>query len=642
MIGQAVSYAMGASGIWNSNMTKHVPPTKFIRTNYTRPPDGAIMVEREKGWFVYSGHASAKPRVVKDYVEAKRPSLTELERLEHSMAESPENISGKFVGNKLAGFFRSDETVVSVINGDGAVFTDSKRRVWGKPRCNVAISMTPPINTATGLTTWFKEQASLADAAWTPMGRFRDLVQSDRFWWFWRFLGDMSVQISDDVNDALLNRARIERYNAEYPSDKHPDSRSNGTGLIPGQWKKPKTISTKHADIPEHLKAVLLDYYRAHRGSSELVQTNFFHGDNDHAPKEDAGQYIDPLKVACVWETRPSVEEMIKAAYRGVEFKTRDAFTDSLGNRRPATLVPVDGACVVRDSNSRTVLERERERESAFAKHIAKMTAEQLVEYAKNNKPPFTPPIRKLGGLRFATADIGEIGNNYRGELLATTSHNGIEYRPRDGIRKSKVVLTNKQRKQIKTGEAYRYANLCRDNGVDADAVTKRRIEPLSQADRATQWADKAKQARTFWLTGCSTKLDPAFFTASMSLKKAQDTHGVKEPANDIRIYSGLPWKLWPPVYLATSGSTSPLFADSPEEFLVETHERKDIRAAKSALSPDDVMVLDSFVSSESCAVLGSKTGDEGKHERTQERNGKERLLRVAAKYAAILAKSTA
>jgi hypothetical protein len=93
---------------------------------------------------------------------------------------------------------------------------------------------------------------------------------------------------------------------------------------------------------------------------------------------------------------------------------------------------------------------------------------------------------------------------------------------------------------------------------------------------------------------------------------------------------------------LATSGKGSPLFAESPEEFLIETHSRKNILAAKSELSADEVLVLDSFLSSRSFAVLGSKTGDEGKDERTQERNGKRRFLEVAAKYSAILTKMAA
>jgi hypothetical protein len=211
-----------------------------------------------------------------------------------------------------------------------------------------------------------------------------------------------------------------------------------------------------------------------------------------------------------------------------------------------------------------------------------------------------------------------------------------VEYRARDRVRKSMIVLTKEQRKQIKTSTACRYANLCRYQRVNPDEVSTSHVKLLSEGDRAEQLANKAKQAKLWYDRKPKLKPNPAFFTASMTVDKAREIHNVT-PANDSRVYSGLPWKLWRPDYLATSGKGSPLFADSPEEFLIETHSRKNILVAKSELSADEVLVLDSFLSSESLAKLGSKTGDEGKHERTQERNGKKRLLQVAAKYSAIL-----
>jgi hypothetical protein len=456
---------------------------------------------------------------------------------------------------------------------------------------------------------------------------------------FWR---DVS---SDDYGPFLADtgglaapstyRAINDEYNITCPESETPDSK-----LIPDSWTPPKKDSTKHADIPDEIKAVLLARYRALRDSNELFQTNFYYGDNDNTPKknDESGEY-EPLVVACDWEERPSITEITKAL-AGVKWDTRPAFTDTLGNERPETVVPFE-VDVSREPDSRTVSERKRD--AAFAERIEDMSAEQKVWHAENNNPTYTPPIRKWGKLRFVTSDFDEDirGSKRRGELLTVESDNGVEYRGRDTARKSKIFFTKEQREQIKKSAACRYANLCRDNGVNADDVSASHVEQLSKPDRAKQLANKAKQTKRWYDRQPALKPDPAFFTVSMTVDRAREIHHVT-PANDNRVYSGLPWKLWRPDYLPTSGAGSPLLSDSPEEFFIENHSRKTILAVESELSADEVLVMDLFMSSESFAVLGSKTGDEGKHERTQERNGKQRLLQVAAKYSAILDKIAA
>jgi hypothetical protein len=567
---------------------------------------------------------------------------------------------GRFVKQSDLAGWDSDDDVSE--EGDG--FQDGKRRIGNKPKCHGQKSSAPWRDFFIGREeekpntdiqtcfrsdvqleydprnfyfegTWFRvtgcDRAARTLKAWVPTARRYERVSE---------LPDIGDSSAQETDDASRNRAAIERFDAAFPIDKCRDSE-----LIPDKWDKPEKESTKHADISESAKAGLLIYYRAHRDSNESIQTNFFHGDNDNTPDEESGKYVQRNKVAGDWEIRPSVDEMMTAIL-DVDFedKSRPAFKDSLGNHRPAMVIPVESAHVQRDEQSRTISERESE--TAFAKHIEKLSAEQIAEYAKLNAPAYSPPpIRRLGKLCFATSDLDddEDGRERRGELLTTTSKNGGEYRPRDGIRGSKIVRTAKQTREIKEAEAYRYANLCRDNGVDVEDVSESHVRPLSEAGTAQQLVNEAKQRKARWLTGTSIRPDPAFFTASLTLDEARREYGVKEPSNNNRVYSGLPWVLWSPHHLPTkSGAGSPLLAGSPEDFFIENDSRKSIDAAKTELGPAKVLVLDSFLSSENAAILGSKTGDVDKHERTQERNGKLRLVAVATELTDILLKNAA
>jgi hypothetical protein len=195
------------------------------------------------------------------------------------------------------------------------------------------------------------------------------------------------------------------------------------------------------------------------------------------------------------------------------------------------------------------------------------------------------------------------------------------------GLVDAKVLAMTIKALEEKSGHKCVLINLCRDNGVDPNQVmllgddgifvVTSHVVPLSMENRATQWADKARQSRALWLTGTAIRSDPSFSSASMTLETAREIYGVKT-ANDNRVCSGLPWKLWPPHYLATkSENGSPLLADSPEDLLIERLSRKLIEATKAEMGPAKVLALDSFLSSESFAVLGGKTGDEGKHERS-------------------------
>ena len=129
----------------------------------------------------------------------------------------------------------------------------------------------------------------------------------------------------------------------------------------------------------------MLLHYRDQELSNEPIQTNFFVGDNDNYQEREKDDPDQPARDAeSKLEMRPSVNEMF-TRITGVPTDTIPAFKDSLGNQRPEMVVPIESKDVERDKTSRSVTKRERE--AAFAEHTANMSPEQLVEYAKKNKP---------------------------------------------------------------------------------------------------------------------------------------------------------------------------------------------------------------------------------------------------------------
>jgi hypothetical protein len=402
------------------------------------------------------------------------------------------------------------------------------------------------------------------------------------------------------LSSPCSHRAILNEWRLKYPEKDFPDFRADGSGIIPTHWTPPRKNSNKHTAIADELK-IVLDYYHALRNSNEPIQINFFIGDNDNAPAEDDnGEALPPLNAAGEWEIRPSVKETMRAI-AGVEFDVRPAFTDSLGNHRPEMVVPIDGVKVERDKTSRTITER------------------QATGHTGNNKPPSNvPPVLRLGNLFLATTDdfdSNDKGSARRGEIIEA---NG--YRVRD-----RALAPKESSAGQKDKDARRRAEL---SGV---IDTPSRVVMLSKKAKAAQAADKARQASLLWRTGSSTKPDPALSTVPMALDKARAAHNIS-PGNDDHIYSGLPWQIWKPEHLDCSKGSSPLLDDSPEEYLIEKESRRDLCSAKSALSTDEIRVFDSFLCAENLAQLGRETGDEGKHERTQERNAQRRILQVAAK----------
>jgi hypothetical protein len=112
---------------------------------------------------------------------------------------------------------------------------------------------------------------------------------------------DMSVQ--DDSTQALRNRATIERFNAEYPQDKYPDSKifpRDSRNASPTRKKDAKTLTAFWE-------------YRELNKSTEPLQSNYGQADNDNFTEQDWVE--EDLKkperdAEAELETRPTPEEM--------------------------------------------------------------------------------------------------------------------------------------------------------------------------------------------------------------------------------------------------------------------------------------------------------------------------------------------
>jgi hypothetical protein len=409
------------------------------------------------------------------------------------------------------------------------------------------------------------------------------------------YIAMLGAKLADDGEEPSRFRTILDHWRLEFPENDFPDYRADGSGIIKTEWTQPRKKSTKHATIADELQ-IVLDYYHALRASNEPMQSNFYVGDNDNSPKEDdTGNVLPPLSAAGEWEMGPSVKAIMKAVVAAIAagLKLDKRIELSAGYHAGEALfgpnyrlIPYNVPAVDRDWQSRTVTERSCKSETS------------------------TPPVLKIGGLCFATSDFDPnvSDSKRRGELLEAGG-----YRTRDRARAAKESTAGKAEE-----DARRRAEL--------SSITETSgCRMLPKEKKQKQWADRVK----------NTKPDPAFFTASKSLHEARAEHLLK-PANDNQVHSGLPWVLPAPDYLVTKAS--PSLVATPEDLLLENESRAALGAAKSELSSDENQVIESFLSAESLAHVGRETGDEGRHERTQERNGRARILAVAAKLSARMA----
>jgi hypothetical protein len=297
-------------------MTKHVSiePTG---TDYVRVLDGVsvIMVEVTPGWFVASAKRYAAndnaPKKIKKKVKPIEPVRTELEALEYSMVESPEEISEQFVETHLDGLFKSDEKVVAAIGG--ARFIDGKRRVRTKLTCHLEKSA----SRWRDFTILRKSDDSLFNAMAAYAVGFQHsttaalaLILISRL--------DTKVGFSDTAEEAKRNRFKIEQYNAKSPESENPEHKMYPRG-------------SRNASLTHKRPARVLNPFWEHK-STEPLQSNYLHADNDnygYDPDSVEGDAKKPLRNAeAEWEMRPSPEEMAaRYSVPTVQYETRMVHT---------------------------------------------------------------------------------------------------------------------------------------------------------------------------------------------------------------------------------------------------------------------------------------------------------------------------
>jgi hypothetical protein len=439
-------------------------------------------------------------------------------------------------------------------------------------------------------------------------------------------------------HQAILNVWRM-----TFPEKEFPDSRTDGTGIIPEPWTKPhKNSATRHASDSEEL-AVLL-HYRNNQTSNEPMQTNFFHGSNDNFAKvSDAGDTVAPSqgRVEGEWEMRPSENEML-SRITGAQF---------------------DAAVEPRDPTGRYVNQNPKSR-------IVPMGGD--IEYGQvNGLAESLPPVSRIGYLRFATHDHDR--NNpeslFRGELIGYLSMNGKLHRVKDqagtpyarGGPPAVTVLNSLFDKELgaKVSESnvvkLSVAERC-ENEQKAQARWTRLESELGLCHCTVRCLGGNRCRLYNYNSRRGSRLDalPPLPNPSMSLNAARLFCELELiPANDNAVRFGLPRFTVSASHLSMSAdylkenartgkvakvqTSASLLADSPEDILIRNEERRHFADALSKLSQDERDVLESASYAANYAQVGRETGDQGKSEKTQERNGQARIRQVTAKLSSIL-----
>jgi hypothetical protein len=530
-------------------MTKHVSPeiagtTELINTDYIRAIDGAIeiMVEGNPGWFV--NYTSAQRHVANDdnapreTTKKVRPKkgLTEFERLLEANTESPKNISLQFVQKNLERHFDPyDDKDDTYPEQDGAIFKNGKRRVRTRPGCNRAISESPwrdftiskEAKVNPDIQTCFRSKVTYVDSrppgrdflfdgtwfcqpgcndlaqtkAWVPAKgrRFRDIVKSDWFWLFWQlwrfvdrtpFLADIGGNtvpegLRDTTQEALRNRAKIERYSAEAPK--------NDSEIFP---RKPRNASPTREKDARRLNVWM--EYRRPNGSLEPLQSSTERYDDAEREEGDAEQ--PERSPDAELETRPTRNELV-ALYSvpNVQYMSEIGYcrahapsviiysgnyggdVECIGFHKDITLAECEDAARKSLGINATQKRIDKFIERTFKKEVRLKIAE--VDMSREWS------IYQIGGLRFAPKRT----KDYRGQVVwrgALTS-----YKDKNGIwRRVKVDEsgTSYGPKFLGSANQKDEEDMARKGWAVLHPLTRKTREwPLSGEEIAEQWANK-------------------------------------------------------------------------------------------------------------------------------------------------------
>jgi hypothetical protein len=611
-------------------MTKHVS-IELIGTDYIRPLDKEVMVEVKPGWFVYSEHASAKrhpandnaAKTPKKNIKHVEPVRTELEALEHSMVESPKEISEQFVDTHLDGLFKSDEKVVSTIGG--ARFIDDKRRVRTKPTCHGEKST----SRWRDFIILRKSDDSLFNAMAVHAVGYQHSTLTGTLSLILTSRLDTKVGFGDTAEEARRNRFKIERYNAEYPEKENPEHTMYPRG-------------SRNASLTRKRPARVLNPFWEYK-SSEPLQTNYLQADNDnngYDPDSVEGDMKKPLRDAeAEWEMRPSPEEMAaRYSVPTVQYKTRQVglitgpkLSDCGYCMSPTSpliremKIPVSGdvECIgiskvaisdyedaarislaVYELRQATfpkphwprAMEETQEQIDTFVNRIAKRERINISDVDMSRKWS----LFRIGELYFAPYGTETL---FRGALFSYGSNGGM-FPAKDkcgtpyGAKSKGSADQNDKKDMAKKGWQVLHPR------------TEREVEYLSPADKARQLANKPKPVL------CPPPTDDEL----QAFRLKMEANG--KPGNDNRKHDGLPYDVksrdelqFGHAFGATSAETK-----NPEPFDVE---RQDFLAVFNAGSPQARLVASMDVLTDEAVGAALWTGRMNASKSTLIRHGK-------------------
>jgi hypothetical protein len=274
---------------------------ELIGSDYVRPPDNTIMVEVSCGWFVHSHHEMAKRHPANDNV-TKPESLETIEVPWHAKARKA-----------LTEF----ETLLYGTDGlpeDAPRQHDDKRRIRTKPKCNLA----PSKSRWRDITILRKPDDNLfLSMARHAVGFHHRTTKALASILAARFDDAIPVGLRDNAAETQRNRARIERYSAEFAESDNPEHTL---------WPRESRNASPSRKKDSRLLNAFMEYFELNK-SFEPLQSNFLQADNDNFgdPDWEEGDIKEPQRDAeAELENRPTVGELQKC-YDGpsVQFETR-------------------------------------------------------------------------------------------------------------------------------------------------------------------------------------------------------------------------------------------------------------------------------------------------------------------------------
>ena len=436
-----------------------------------------------------------------------------------------------------------------------------------------------------------------------------------------------SQSYGDATKEALRNRAKIERYNAERPETDYPERT-----LSPRDSRNASPSREKDA---KQLNAFWV--YRELNKSVEPLQSNYLRADNDnygYDPDSVEGDAKKPLRDAeAEWEIRPSPEEMaalydvptVKYETRMVRTRGEPQLSEDGYLASPIwrdMIVPVSGDVWCIGFQKTRLLEYEDAARLSLAGLGIRRTRKQIDAYVDKIAKP-------------ETLDISDVAKHREWTLFRIGDLYFAPYRTKQFSR-GEVVKYGSDGHMYPVKDEYGTPYGSKNKGSDDAAWVPRHprtsessVVMLSPAARAKQKANKDRPIP------CPTPTADELEAFSLKLQ----ANG--KPANDNGHYDGLPYDVESADELQFGYAFGTTYTppNDPEPF-DDVVERKSLLAAVNArLSPQARLVANKVVCTEETETLAQSyedvgaalaTGRKKASVSTLKRHGKQALISAA------------